>query len=236
LQGNSITSIENGAFRGLDHLGTLILTGGAITELNLTDATLASLTGCGGTSGFCVDSSEITDLLLDAAVLSQGSLEAIVRQTRSISNASLVGLSFSDTPPDDLSTLLSIGTLANVRVNQSLFDHYAAEFNVFDAMPGRTVTVVPDVLTGDYNGSGIVEQADLDLVILHWGSELADPAAAGWMSDLPTGSIDQAELDGVLLHWGATANRLGAAGVPEPSAVSVLVMCLLVLALLRSLP
>lgn len=71
-------------------------------------------------------------------------------------------------------------------------------------------------LTGDYNGNGAVEQADLDLVLLHWG----EPGIPnGWVNDLPVGNIDQNELDGVLLHWGMMANQMAAAGVPEPSTV-----------------
>ena len=58
--------------------------------------------------------------------------------------ASLVDLSFSDTSPDDLSNLLSIATLKNIRVDQALLNRYAAEFNAFDAIPGNTVTVVPE--------------------------------------------------------------------------------------------
>ena len=97
-----------------------------------------------GLYGFCADTAEITDLILDDAVLSLGSFQAIIAATQSISTVSLVGLSFSDTSPDDLSNLLTLETLDNVRVDQALFDRYAAEFNAFDAIPGNTVTVVPE--------------------------------------------------------------------------------------------
>jgi hypothetical protein len=56
--------------------------------------------------------------------------------------------------------------------------------------------------TRDYNANGYVDQGDLDLVLLGWGSELADAAGAGWYNDLPSGPIDQEELDKVLLNWG----------------------------------
>jgi hypothetical protein len=69
---------------------------------------------------------------------------------------------------------------------------------------------------GDYNGGGAVEQADLDLVLLNWGTTPADPAAIGWINNLPSGAIDQEELDGVLLNWGNTA-AVAAASVPEPA-------------------
>ena len=77
-------------------------------------------------------------------MLSLGSFQAIIAATQFISTASLVGLSFSDTSPDDLSNLLTLERLDNVRVDQALFDRYAAEFNAFDAIPGNTVTVVPE--------------------------------------------------------------------------------------------
>lgn len=76
---------------------------------------------------------------------------------------------------------------------------------------------------GDYNGGGVVEQADLDLVLLNWGIELADPASVGWINNLPNGVVDQEELDGVLLNWGAgSAPAAAAAGVPEPATLLLL--------------
>jgi hypothetical protein len=39
---------------------------------------------------------------------------------------------------------VSIGSLKNIRVDQALFDRYAAEFNAFDLIPGNRVTVVPE--------------------------------------------------------------------------------------------
>jgi hypothetical protein len=73
------------------------------------------------------------------------------------------------------------------------------------------------VLAGDYNNNGLVEQHDLDLVLSHWGEELLDPAAAGWLRDLPGGTVDQSELDKVLAHWGSMATIASTAAVPEPS-------------------
>jgi Leucine-rich repeat (LRR) protein len=149
LGNNQITSLENGVFRGLNNLRWLDLAGNNIQKLNLTGATFDSLRQCWGdvflgSGGFCVGGSEITDLILDDAVLSPGSFQAIVGETEFISNVSLVGLAFSDGNPGDISALLSISTLDNIRVDQALFDRYAAEFNAFDAIPGNTVTVVPE--------------------------------------------------------------------------------------------
>jgi hypothetical protein len=69
----------------------------------------------------------------------------------------------------------------------------------------------------DYNGNGAVEQGDLDLVLLHWGSELSDPSAAGWNNHPPIGPIDQGELDDVLLFWGNSRMSPAAASIPEPA-------------------
>jgi hypothetical protein len=74
-------------------------------------------------------------------------------------------------------------------------------------------------LRGDYDASGVVEQADLDVVLLNWGSEITDPAAAGWLNDLPSGPVDQGELDKVLLGWGSTAEDATGAAIPEPSSL-----------------
>ena len=77
---------------------------------------------------------------------------------------------------------------------------------------------------GDYNGSGLVEQGDLDLVLQNWGSP-ASPVPAGWVNNLPAGLIDQAELDAVLQNWGSTvfSAPLFPGSVPEPAAAVVVV-------------
>jgi hypothetical protein len=72
-----------------------------------------------------------------------------------------------------------------------------------------------------WNYNGVVEQADL--VLLHWG-ETASPVPDGWTSQLPLGTIDQDELDAVLLNWGNSSAAVGAASVPEPSAVLLLLI------------
>ena len=78
-------------------------------------------------------------------------------------------------------------------------------------------------LTGDFNGSGGIEQGDLDLVLINWGLPGND-LPPGWITGPPTGNIDQSELDAVLLNWGDTAALGGAAGVPEPGAVLLLLI------------
>jgi hypothetical protein len=84
----------------------------------------------------------------------------------------------------------------------------------------------------DYNADGHVEQADLDLVLLHWGQP-AVPAPNGWFNDVPKGSIDQAELDELLLNWGSRVTPPGrtvSAAVPEP--VSMVILSVAALAIL----
>ncbi len=82
-------------------------------------------------------------------------------------------------------------------------------------------------IEGDYNDSGQVEQADLDLVLQNWGLDTgAFPIPTGWTNDLPDGLIDQAELDGVLLNWGSTsAPQFSGAAVPEPGVAACLLAC-----------
>jgi hypothetical protein len=97
----------------------------------------------------------------------------------------------------------------------------AAE-GAFDNIFLRLEDGMPDgggVIPGDYNNNGRVEQGDLDLVLLNWGTDGTTPPP-NWINHLPQGNIDQAELDGVLLNWGNTADQLaGAAAVPEPAAI-----------------
>lgn len=88
-------------------------------------------------------------------------------------------------------------------------------------------------LMGDYNGNGLVEQQDLDLVLANWGNDATAPPE-GWTDDLPSGNIDQDELDRVLANWGSSAGftaHVASVGVPEPTAI-VLVLCVVAAALI----
>ncbi len=109
----------------------------------------------------------------------------------------------------DLSAL--VGQTVSLRItaqNASLYSFWVAPlFTTF--------------ISGDFNGDGIVDQADLDLVLLNWGGETASPPG-GWLAldQLVGDVIDQSELDLVLLNWGsaaaATSGTLTA--TPEPSS------------------
>ncbi|MEM7576760.1 MAG: SpoIID/LytB domain-containing protein [Planctomycetota bacterium] len=70
-------------------------------------------------------------------------------------------------------------------------------------------------IRGDYDGSGQVEQGDLNLVLNNWGS---DEVPDTWRFGLPTGVVDQAELNAVLTNWGSsTAPSFSGFTVPEPT-------------------
>ncbi len=71
-------------------------------------------------------------------------------------------------------------------------------------------------LAGDYNGSGSVEQGDLDLVLNNWGGTRGDWSNANGFA---SANVDQEELDRVLNNWGSTsAASFRGIAVPEPAA------------------
>jgi hypothetical protein len=85
------------------------------------------------------------------------------------------------------------------------------------------VSVVAASLEGDYNGNGLVDQGDLDMVLGNWGIAAANEPAE-WVNDPPSGFIDQDELDGVLGGWGNSLASVSAAAVPEPTAGILVVL------------
>jgi hypothetical protein len=102
--------------------------------------------------------------------------------------------------------------------------------NPWNTLPGYwagevdAVAAINDtLLAGDYNASGAVEQADLDLVLLHWG-EPAAPPPPDWTGRPPAVTVDQDELDAVLLGWGDGAQAADARGAaaPEPATCVLL--------------
>jgi glucose/arabinose dehydrogenase len=95
------------------------------------------------------------------------------------------------------------------------------EVYFIDSFRGDVFRIVASGLVGDYNGNGLVEQGDLDLVLLHWGLSAAERPPT-WVLDLPFGTIDQDELDGVLLNWGASL--AAATAVPEPGTAFLLLL------------
>ncbi|MEM8784112.1 MAG: hypothetical protein AAGE65_14845 [Planctomycetota bacterium] len=80
-------------------------------------------------------------------------------------------------------------------------------------------------VVGDFDGSGSVEQGDLNLVLNHWGAVTTSNVPDGWVAHLPDGLIDQNELNAVLNNWGAQASpSTNLAVVPEPTASSLMLI------------
>jgi formylglycine-generating enzyme len=91
---------------------------------------------------------------------------------------------------------------------------------------GFRVASVPELLPGDYNGNGAVENADLTLLLTNW-SHPVPPVPAGWIgSPQPTApAIDNDELTPLLTHWGQHIPGAGAgAAVPEPTSIALAVV------------
>ncbi len=82
--------------------------------------------------------------------------------------------------------------------------------------------VAGDVL-GDYDGSGQVEQGDLDIVLQNWGTGTFTGDENALVGGGPfDGNVDQNELDGVLQNWGAgSAPDFTGSAVPEPTVAGV---------------
>jgi hypothetical protein len=122
----------------------------------------------------------------------------------------------------DVATGVAADPLGNVFISGHLADPVAR--NNRDAFLARFDASLP--LGADFNGNGAVEQADLDLVLLHWGQS-GEAASQEWINFRPSGIVDQAALDAVLLNWGKTGPLRGAPsqfsssteGVPEPTAI-----------------
>lgn len=78
------------------------------------------------------------------------------------------------------------------------------------------VLEVASAIAGDFNGDGMVDNGDLNLLLANWG---AASVPAEWVNGF-AGTVDNDELNALLANWGEGVN----AAVPEPlSAVSVLV-------------
>lgn len=119
------------------------------------------------------------------------------------------------------------GQIDRYGLDGEFIETFAMNSNDDPTMGFREATGILTVATqlpGDYNGDGFTDQGDLDLVLLNWGTSVAD-LPAEWVNQLPSGDIvAQAELDGVLLNWGASST-VGAAAVPEPSSLIMLAAC-----------
>ncbi|MEM1444862.1 MAG: PEP-CTERM sorting domain-containing protein [Planctomycetota bacterium] len=79
------------------------------------------------------------------------------------------------------------------------------------------VAPIVSPLFGDFNGSGTVEQGDLNLVLNNWGAARGNWSNADGFGTL---AVDQEELNAVLNNWGSSAAPSFAGNpdvVPEPT-------------------
>ena len=86
--------------------------------------------------------------------------------------------------------------------------------------PGKSAAVwqKKGLYDTDYNGDGIVNVVDLDLVILNWNMP---PQTPPWTTNIPTGVVGVTQLDDVILNW-TQATSLRA--VPEPGAALLILL------------
>jgi Concanavalin A-like lectin/glucanases superfamily len=133
-------------------------------------------------------------------------------------------------------TLLSIGSF---RQGNFSFQGKLDDFAIFDGaltadQIGRlaagesalTVAMPEPSLTGNFNLSNAVENADLTLLLNNWGATVP-PTPAGWLgTPLTTPAVDNDELTALLNNWGATigAGSASAAVVPEPATLVLMIL------------
>ncbi len=158
---------------------------------------------------------------------------------------SVSAVDFDDSPSTDIELALARALIGNpVAIDLVLNGANTGTGSVEDYYPNTgdqtlgsyfTYAFVPLPLEGDFDGSGQVEQGDLDLVLQNWGLDTdANGLPTGWINDNENlGQIEQTELDRVLSNWGSlAAPDLSGASVPEPAALSA-VAALLTLTLRR---
>src|SRR5690606_2226630 len=93
----------------------------------------------------------------------------------------------------------------------------------YDAFVAKFTDDPPAPLKGDFSGDGLIDNADLTLLLNYWGDP-ATPTPAAWTGHLPTApAVDNSELTALLNAWGQGANGSGAYGaVPEPTTLALL--------------
>lgn len=83
------------------------------------------------------------------------------------------------------------------------------------------IWVVHAPLPGDLNGDGVVDQADLSLVLTGWGSTSVPEEWSGAFD----GMVDHNELGDLLSNWGqGSTTTSAAAAVPEPASMMLLAL------------
>ncbi len=86
---------------------------------------------------------------------------------------------------------------------------------VWEVVNGHPFSGVSSLLDGDVNGNGTVDDADLNILLSHWGG-----AGGRDVGDLNgNGVVDDADLNILLSHWGD-----GFAAIPEPASLALLAL------------
>lgn len=129
---------------------------------------------------------------------------------------------FTDKDADNHLVNIDSHNLKNDNVHLSSLAQIELGYRLADAY----LSSVSEILPGDYNGDGFVSQADLDLVLMNWGDNVAP---AGWLAlDQFDGvQVSQNELDGVLLNWGIGTPP--ALAIPEPATAAAMLSGLVVM-------
>ncbi|MEM1445328.1 MAG: endo-1,4-beta-xylanase [Planctomycetota bacterium] len=113
------------------------------------------------------------------------------------------------------------------RDGQVTLRDYLRFANYFDADDRAAILadVAIDAIPGDFDASGRVDQADLNLVLSNWGVD-ASALPLGWLLGRPTsGAVAQAELNAVLANWGAaSAPDFQGTRIPEPTALALVML------------
>ena len=90
--------------------------------------------------------------------------------------------------------------------------------------PAPEIEPEPDALAGDFNSDQFVGQADLDLVLLNFGSTEVPGGfnVANTTDGFDDGLVGQNDLDAVLLNFGNSSAAAAVTAVPEPATAGLL--------------
>lgn len=86
------------------------------------------------------------------------------------------------------------------------------------SVAGGVVLEVASALAGDFNGDGLVDNGDLNLLLGNWGSS---SVPSEWVNGL-SGTVDNEELNALLANWGTGSST----AVPEPATGLFLLVAL----------
>ena len=108
---------------------------------------------------------------------------------------------------------------------------FASSEVLFGEAPKLTIDYSAGVRVGDANLDGLVNDADLSLLLAHWGQDVTDEPDGGWGKGEFDGTapVQDADLSLLLANWTGAG-----AAVPEPASALVLLLGFAGAALRRS--